>query len=63
MVKIVGHDPEAVKTITCANCATKLEYTQSEVKEEHGTDYGGGPDGKQFIQCPQCNKEVTIRAW
>ncbi len=63
MVKVVGQAPEAVKNITCTNCASKLEYTQSEVKVYHGTDYGGGPDGKEWIGCPQCGKEVILKSW
>lgn len=63
MVEILGEDEKAYKYITCKNCAAKLRYTPSEVKESHGTDYGGGPDGDEWIDCPRCGKQVIIRSW
>jgi hypothetical protein len=63
MIKVIGESPEAVKQTVCRHCAAKLEYTPSDVKERHGTDYGGGPDGKEWIDCPRCNHEVVLRAW
>lgn len=63
MVKIVGRDESAVKRITCRKCATILEYTLSEVKEQHGTDYSGGPDGRKWVDCPNCGGQAVIRSW
>jgi uncharacterized protein with PIN domain len=63
MVRIIGEAPEAMKITVCRNCATRLEYTQSEVKEYHGVDYSGGPDGREWIDCPKCHKEVVLKSW
>ena len=63
MVEIIGEAPEAKKRITCQNCATVLEYAQNEVKVYHGKDYSGGPDGREWIVCPKCGKDVNIRSW
>lgn len=63
MVKIVGRDDTAVKRITCRGCASILEYTASEVKERHGKDYGGGPDGAEWVDCPNCGGTAVIRSW
>lgn len=63
MVKVVGKDEKAVKRVTCKSCASILEYTLSEVKEYHGTDYGGGPDGQEWVDCPNCGKRAVIRSW
>jgi len=63
MVQVVGNDQQAVKRATCKNCATILEYTPSEVQEYHGKDYSGGADGKEWINCPRCGKQVILRAW
>ncbi len=63
MVRIIGEDKLAVKQITCTNCAIILEYTPVDIKEYHGKDYSGGPDGKEWINCPRCCKEVIIRSW
>ena len=63
MVKIVGKDESVFKQATCRNCASILEYVSSEVKRYDGRDYGGGPDGKEWIVCPNCYKDVIIRSW
>jgi RNase P subunit RPR2 len=63
MVNIVGKDPQAVKRATCRNCSAILEYVPAEVKSYHGKDYSGGADGKEWIDCPQCQKEVVLRSW
>lgn len=65
MVKIVDHVPDrsVVKQIVCKNCGVKLEYLPIEVKSRSGTDYGGGPDGCTWIDCPKCEKTVIISRW
>lgn len=63
MVQVVGKDASLVKRITCKNCASMLVYTLSEVKTINGRDYSGGPDGREYIKCPSCNKQVIIRSW
>lgn len=63
MVKVIGEAPEAVKQTVCRACAARLEYTQHEVKEYHGTDISGGPDGMEWIDCPRCGNKAIIRSW
>ncbi len=63
MVKVVGRDEQAVKRITCKSCASILEYTLNEVKKYSSTDWSGGPDGHEWIDCPTCGNEVIIRSW
>jgi len=61
MVSIVGHDPGWVKRVTCKNCASILEYTQSEVQSFVHYDYGGGCDEVYYIDCPKCTKQINVR--
>jgi len=65
MVKVVdeGPDPSVVKQVVCRNCGVKLEYVPMEVKKYSGTDMAGGPDGREWIDCPKCNHEVILDAW
>ena len=63
MAKVVGRDESAVKRITCKNCASILEYTLSEVQEYSGIDYSGGPDGCEWVVCPNCGNNAIIRSW
>lgn len=63
MVKVIGKDPKAVKTITCQNCASILEYVDADTKRYDGMDYSGGSDGQIWIDCPSCNDKVVIESW
>ena len=64
-VKIISivPPPEILKRVLCRNCGATLEYTEDVVKKYIGHDYSGGPDGKEWIVCPNCGKDVTIRSW
>ncbi len=63
MVEIVGYDKEVIKKCTCKECGAVLRYGKHEVKSYHGTDWSGGPDGREWITCPSCGNDVTIRSW
>ena len=64
MPKVVGKDDKYVKRITCRNCASIIEYTESEVRNLwSGTDYSGGSDGADGFECPQCGKEIHTKRW
>jgi hypothetical protein len=65
MVKVISTEPHesVVKQVVCKHCWATLEYVPNEVKSYHGTDMGGGPDGREWVDCPNCNKEATIRSW
>lgn len=64
-VKIIDEipDPKIVKQITCRNCGVRLEYVPNDVRERNGTDYDEGPNGEEWIDCPNCGKRVIIRVW
>lgn len=64
-VKIIEEspDPEIVKRVTCRNCGSRLEYVPNDVKTYHGTDYSGGADGREWVDCPKCGKQAVIRSW
>jgi DNA-directed RNA polymerase subunit RPC12/RpoP len=63
VVKVIdpGPDKSVVKQVVCSNCGAKLEYVPNDVKTSVHHDYGGGSDTYSHIQCPQCNKSVTVR--
>ena len=63
MVKVIGEVPEAIKQATCHNCAARLEYVNADVKKYCGKDYGGGSSVREWIDCPRCGHEVTLRSW
>lgn len=65
VVRIVEEkpDPSVVKKVICRNCGVTLEYVPNDVKSCHGTDYSGGPDGHEWVDCPKCNRKAIIRSW
>jgi DNA-directed RNA polymerase subunit RPC12/RpoP len=62
-VKVVGEAPEAVKQATCRHCAARLEYAPVDMQRRDGTDYTGGADGCEWINCPRCGHQVVLRSW
>ena len=63
MVEIVGRDVLVMKQCTCRNCGSILRYGKQDIREYHGKDYSGGPDGQEWIMCPGCLQKVIIRSW
>ena len=64
-MKVISAKPRksAVKRVVCEHCGAKLEYVPNDVKEYHGTDYGGGPDGQKWVDCGNCGKKVILESW
>lgn len=64
-VKVIEKKPhkKVVKRKICPNCGATLEYTPKDVQTYSGRDYSGGPDGREYIGCPNCHETVTLRSW
>ena len=66
-MRIIGKNKKAIKTRkrTCTKCGSVIEFQDHEVKEYHGTDYGGGPDGQKWMVCPnkKCKNEIVLESW
>lgn len=66
MVRIVKLKPakEVKKRCVCKGCGATLEYVPNDVKEYHGMrSISGGPDGSEWIDCPNCSKQVILNSW
>lgn len=64
MVKDTGEiDPRYIHKASCRDCGAILEYVKKDVKSYSGTDYGGGPDGMDWVDCPKCGGKAVIRSW
>ena len=65
MVTIVNKEPDksVLKEIVCGNCGVTLSYVPREVQSYHGTDYSGGSDGQEWVDCPNCNEKAIIKSW
>ena len=64
-MKVISTKPHksAVKRVVCGLCGAKLEYVLNDVKEYHGHDYSGGPDGQKWVDCGNCGKKVILESW
>ena len=62
-VKVLEVPAVPPKRCKCKNCGAKLAYADTDVKEYSGTDYGGGPDGQTWIDCPNCSERVILTSW
>jgi len=57
-----GPDPSVKKEIVCRQCGAKLQYTPRDVKSKTTKDIDGGSGTWEWIVCPQCNEDVTVRS-
>ena len=62
-VKVISKAPVVTKKVTCHNCGYKLSYTNKDVKEYHGRDISGWPDGREWIVCANCKKDIILNSW
>lgn len=64
-VKVINIVPagEVAKRVICKNCGATLEYVPNDLSRYDGKDISGGPDGKEWIVCPNCGKQVVVRSW
>jgi hypothetical protein len=64
-IRIIDPNPDksVVKEVVCRNCGVKLEYTPSDVQQTYKLDYTGGRDDIDYIVCPKCTKNITLRVW
>ena len=62
-MKIIGYDTKKKRKATCDNCTAIIEYVKSEVESRTYREYDGSSGGHEFIKCPNCKKEITLKAW
>lgn len=62
MVQVISTKPHpsVVKQKICRNCGATLEYTPNDIQKRKSTDISGYVDIDNFIQCPNCHKEVFV---
>ena len=60
MIKVIGNDPKAVKTVTCRNCSSILEYVLNDMKRSSCKDISGCTEIVKYIVCPTCTHQVTV---
>lgn len=60
-MKILGVDESIKRTVTCANCASIIEFFNADVVEDKRTDYRGDWDYFYYIECPNCKYHIPVK--
>ena len=65
MATVVGFDSNIVPKFqkTCRSCGAIVKYFKNDIREYHGKDIGGGPDGQTWIVCPNCGDDIILSSW
>lgn len=56
-------DPKVVREVVCKQCGVKLEYLPIDILQGKHYDYGGGCDAVEYIKCPKCQADITLRTF
>jgi ribosomal protein S27E len=60
IVKLAPH-PDVVKEVVCKGCGATLSYVPNEVQTRTWMDYGGDNNIVDYITCPNCHNEVSVK--
>lgn len=52
-----------MQIICVKGCLRTIGYAPNDVLSRHGTDVWGDRDGREWIICPGCGKDIVLRAW
>jgi uncharacterized protein with PIN domain len=65
MVTVVSKQPHAsvIKETICRNCGCTLQYVPRDIKQRTVSDYLGDRDIIKYIECPECNDQVTVKGY
>ena len=65
MVTVINKGPHqsVVKEVVCRNCGCTLQYVPRDVKERTVSDYTGDREIVRYIDCPECNDQVTVKGY
>ena len=59
-VEDLGPSGDSLKT-KCGNCFHIMRYLPKDIKERKSYDYTGDHDMVYFIDCANCNKEISVK--
>ena len=62
MPRVIRKEAPIEKEAKC-ECGAVVGYHRDEVQSRHGLDISGGPDGEEWIVCPDCSRRITLRVW
>lgn len=63
MPRIIKKGKRKELKVDCNECNSTIGYFKEDIKEYHGTDISGGPDGQTWIVCPHCKQNIILDSW
>lgn len=65
MPRVIKEAKRKEHQVLCEECGRTIAYFKNEIKEYHGTDISGGPDGQTWIVCPGdgCGRKIILKSW
>lgn len=55
-VKIISKPKHLPRRAECS-------YEEDDIRKRSGRDYGGGSDGRRWIVCASCGKDIILEVW
>ena len=59
-IKVVGKDKKKIRKVTCNNCSSILEFTNSDIKGRTYKDISQVTETVYYIVCPDCRKQIEV---
>ncbi len=63
MPRVIKKGKKRERKVECDECGSTIGYFKEDIEEYHGTDISGGPDGQEWINCPECREKIILRSW
>jgi hypothetical protein len=62
---IVKNKKAPHREVECNRCGSIIGYYEEDINRYSGRDISGGPDGREWVNCPKnnCSGEGVIRSW
>ena len=54
-------DPSVRKEVVCRHCGVRLSYIPRDIKVKRYTDIDGCSDAYNYIECPSCQTNITVK--
>lgn len=65
MVTVVSRTPHpsVTKETICRNCGAVLQYVPRDIKQRTVSDYTGDRETISYIECPECDHQLTVKGY
>lgn len=63
MARVLDPKPQSdvEKQMSCQQCGALIAYVPNDIIKKTFSDYGGGSDTYNYVNCPNCQKDTRIK--